>query len=160
MSHSVAGIRTGQRFQRTYKTQVDVEGVATIDLRTTYIRDTIIADDTGALDTTSLLLPKIGTARAPVGKRVTIRKASNVANAIAIKPLSPDGMSTTAPAAFPGLGAGGVINVSALPASVPNSVTLEATDMALAGSVQPNPLGGKPTTAGAWMIVASSVASI
>lgn len=155
MSRPAAGKVTGQRFQRTFIT------LASLDLSTVYVRDTLIVDDTGAQATATVQLAKIGTAYAPVGKRLTIRKASNVAHIVALNPAQipvKDGISTSAPAIFPGLSTNP--NTAALPVSVPNSVTIEATDMDLSGSTQPNPLGGTPTSAGAWMIVASSVAGI
>lgn len=154
MSRSAAGIKTGQRFQRTYVT------LASLDLTAIYIRDTIMVDDTGANQDTALLLPKIGTAYAPVGKRVTIRKPSNVAQLVALTPDGKDAISAAAGAAYPSFGVAGASNKTALPASAANSVTIEATDMAITGSVQPNPLGGTPLTAGAWMIVASSRPSV
>lgn len=136
-------------FQRTFVTP------ATADLRTIYIRDTIVVDDTGAVANVPLLLPKIGTAYAPLGKRIAIVKASNVAHAVAITPAALDAVSSGTPGAFPDFGAAGAANSAALPASQPGSITLEATDMNLTGSVQPNPAGGTPTTAGAWLAIDS-----
>lgn len=136
-------------YQRTYAT------VAAADLRKTYLRDAVIVDDTGAAADVPLQLPKIGTAYAPVGLRTTIVKASNEAFAVALTPDPLDAISSGTPGAFPGFDAAGVVNSSALPAGVPSSVTLEATDMALAGSAQPNPSGGTPTTAGAWLVIDS-----
>lgn len=152
MSHSSAGIRAGQRFERTYKLQV----ANAIDLTKTYLRDTVILDDTGAGANVVVSLPKIGTAYAPIGKRSTFKKSSNVAFAISLDPDALDGLQSAAASAFPGIGAAGVANSVLLPPSVPNTVTLEATNMALTGSVgptQPNPAGGTPTTAGAWITV-------
>lgn len=138
------------KFQRTYVT------LAAADLRKTYIRDTIVVDDTGAgVADVALQLPKIGTAYAPVGLRTTIVKASNATHAVAITPNALDAVTSGAPGAFPDFNAAGVANNSALPASTPGSITLEATDMALAGSAQPNPTGGTPTTAGAWLAIDS-----
>ncbi len=82
-------------------------------------------------------------------------KASNEAFAVALTPDPLDAISSGTPGAFPGFDAAGAVNSSALPAGVPSSVTLEATDMALAGSAQPNPSGGTPTTAGAWLVIDS-----
>jgi len=137
-------------FQRTYVT------AATADLRKTYIRDTIVVDDTGpGVGDFPLLLPKIGTAYAPVGLRITVVKASNATHAVAITPAALDAVSSGTPGAFPDFGAPGIANSSALSTSQPGSVTLEATDMNLVGSVQPNPAGGTPTTAGAWLAIGS-----
>lgn len=155
MSHSAAGIRTGQRFERTFKTQV---GNA-IDLSKTYIRDTVVLNDTGATGTVIVSLPKIGTAYAPLGKRSTFKKSSDVAQAISLVPVAPDGLSAPSTSAFPSMGGGGSANAALLPPSVANAVTLEATDMALTGSAQPNPAGGTPTTAGAWLVVQGGGAS-
>lgn len=152
MSNSAAGIRTGQRFQRTYRLQV----ANAINLTKTYLRDTVILDDTGASADVAVTLPKIGTAYAPVGLRSTFKKSSNVAHALSLDPDALDGISAAGSAAFPSMGAAGVANAALLPPSVVNSVTLEATNMALTGSVgptQPNPAGGTPTTEGAWMVV-------
>lgn len=154
MSRSAAGFPTGQRFQRTYKLQV----ANAINLTKTYLRDTVILDDTGANGTVVATLPKIGTAYAPVGLRSTFKKSSNVNFAISLAPVAPDGISTPGSSAFPSMGAAGVANAALLPPSVVNSVTLEATNMALTGSVgptQPNPAGGTPTTEGAWLAVQS-----
>lgn len=138
------------RFQRTYVT------LAAADLRKTYIRDTIVVDDTGAgVADVALQLPKIGTAYAPVGLRTTVVKASNATHAVAITPNALDAVSSGAPGAFPDFGAAGAANRNALLAGQPGSVTLEATDMALVGSTQPNPTGGTPTTAGAWLAIES-----
>lgn len=137
-------------FQRTYVT------LAAADLRRTYIRDTIVVDDTGAgVANVPLLLPKIGTAYAPVGFRTTIVKPSNATHAVAITPAPLDAVTSGAAGAFPDFGAAGAANTSALPANEPGSVTLEATDMNLVGSTQPNPSGGTPTTAGAWLAIDS-----
>jgi len=155
MSRPAAGIPTGQRFMRTYALQHGGK----IDLRKTYIRDTVILDDTGAIVTTVVRLPKIGTAYAPVGLRSTFKKSSNVQFAISFEPFAGlDGISAPS-APFPSMGGPGVPNASLLPLGTPNSVTLEATDMALTGSVQPNPTGGTPTTEGAWLTVQGGGAS-
>lgn len=151
MSHSAAGVRTGQRNMRTYALQV----ANAIDLTKTRLRDTVILDDTGATLDVVVSLPKIGTAFAPIGLRSTFKKMSNVAHAISLDPALIDGLQQGS-AAFPGIGAAGVASNAMLPPSVPNSVTLEATNMALTGSVgatQPNPAGGTPTTAGAWITI-------
>jgi len=137
-------------YQRTYA------ALGTADLRKTYIRDTIVVDDTGAGADVPLLLPKIGTAYAPVGLRAAVIKASDVAHAIAITPDVIDAISSNTPAAFPDFGTPGTANTSALPPGTPGAVTIEATNMNLTGSVQPNSAGGRPTTPGAWLIVASS----
>jgi len=135
------------RFQRTYVT------LAAADLRKTYVRDTIVVDDTGAgIGDVPLLLPKIGTAYAPVGLRITIVKPSDATHAVAITPAAPDEVSSGTPGAFPNFG---VANNSALPSGQPGSVTLEATDMSLTATPQPNPTGGTPTTAGAWLALDS-----
>lgn len=137
-------------FQRTYVTS------ATADLRKTYIRDTIVVDPTGAgTADVPLQLPKIGTAYAPVGFRATIVKPSNATHAVAVTPDPLDAVTSNTPAAFPDFGIAGVANAAALPSGIPSAVTIEATNMHLAGSVQPNPAGGQPTTAGAWLIVGS-----
>lgn len=139
-------------FQRTYVT------LAAADLRRTYIRDTIVVDDTGAgVADVPLQLPKIGTAYAPVGLRITIVKPSDATHAVAITPATLDAVTSNTPAAFPDFGAAGAANTAALPSSIPGSVTLEATNMALTGSVQPNPAGGTPTTAGAWLAVGAAL---
>ena len=131
-------------FQRTYVTPT------TADLRKKYIRDPLVVDDTGA--DVSLLLPKIGTAYAPVGKRVTVVKPSNAAHAVEITPAALDAVSSGTPGAFPDFAG---TNSSALSAGRPGSVTIEATDMNLVGSTQPNPNGGTPTTEGAWLAIGS-----
>jgi len=134
-------------FQRTYVT------LAAADLRRTYVRDTIVVDDTGAgFGDVPLQLPKIGTAYAPVGKRVTIVKPSDATHAVAITPMAPDKVSSGTPGAFPNFG---VANSNALPAGTPGSVTLEATNMSLVAGTQPSPNGGTPTTPGAWLALDS-----
>jgi len=137
-------------YQRTYVT------LAAADLRKTYIRDTIVVDDTGAgIGDVPLQMPKIGTAYAPVGLRTTIVKASNATHAVAVTPDPLDAISSGVPGAFPDFGAPGAANDIALPSGLAGSVMLEATDMALVGSAQPNPSGGTPTTAGAWLALGS-----
>lgn len=86
-------------FQRTYVT------LASADLRKTYVRDTIVVDDTGpGVADVPLRLPKIGTAYAPVGLRITIVKPSNATHAVAITPDSPDAVTSGAVGAFPDFG--------------------------------------------------------
>lgn len=137
-------------FQRTYVS------LASPDLSKVYVRDTVVVDDTGAgIADLPLQLPKIGTAYAPVGKRITIVKPSNATHAVAIIPATLDAVSSGTPAAFPDFGGVGAANNTALPAGTPASVMLEATDMNRTGSTQPNPVGGTPTTLGAWLAIAS-----
>ncbi len=115
--------------------------------------DLILADDTAAGATTVLTLPKMGTFRAPIGHRLTIRKASSVAQSITITPTT-DVISGAA-GAYPSPAA---TNATALPTTVQNSVTIQACGINAITGVPDLTVG--PTVAGMWMICASSVASV
>lgn len=150
MSRPASGKKTDQIFRRTYAPSLALNA---FDLSKVSLRDTVIVDDTGGTTDCVLKIPKIGTTYAPVGLRVTIKKPSNVAHAIAITPDGLDAITSGLSVAYPGFGAVGFANSLALPAGAPNAVTIEATDMNIAPGTQPNPVGGRPTTAGAWMVV-------
>lgn len=138
------------RFRYQGSLATNVANLSAVDLSGT---DTVVIDDTGGGATCVLTLPKMGTPLAPIGMRLTLRKASTVAQTVTITPTT-DTVSG-AIGAYPSVAATSVLH---LPASVPNNVTLEA--MAInktTGLVDPTV---SPTVGGVWMNVASSVASV
>lgn len=137
------------RFRYQGSLATNAANLSAIDLSGT---DTILVDDTGGSGTCVLTLPKMATALAPLGMRITIRKASTVAFAVQVTSAA-DNVSGTA-GAYPSSAGSTVLH---LPASVPNSVTFEA--MAL-DKTTGLPAAVTPSTGGLWMNVASSVASV
>lgn len=133
--------------------------VADLHLVDLSVIDTILLDDTNGGATCVMTLPKCGSPFFPLGKRITIRKSSTVAFSVSVTPNAADAITKSAAAAYPNVEAIGVANTSSLPASVPNDVTFEATNLHVTtGAVNAAP--GVPTLGGIVLRVAGSVASV